>query len=142
MKGGTIKKYGVVPLAMLFLVSILMATSCQADDANKMAILKTIEGNWNSEILGMDGKKYIRPWVFRVDGNDFVATITRPGMQPEACKVPLEEISHEGGVLKVNIVFPPYTHKANLVISNGQIKGTAWRQARPPGPSDIVFSRR
>jgi hypothetical protein len=137
-----VKKYSVVSLATLFLASIFMAAICWADNANKLAILKTIEGNWNSEILGMDGKKYIRPWVFRVDGNDFLATITRPGMQPEACKVPLEEISHEGGVLKVNIVFPPYTSKANLVISNGNIKGTAWRQARPPGPSDIVFSRR
>jgi hypothetical protein len=136
------KKYSVVPLATLFLASIFMAAICRADDANKRAILKTIEGNWNSEILGMDGKKYIRPWVFRVVGNDFVATITRPGMQPEAGKVPLEEISHEGGVLKVNIVFPPYTSKANLVISNGQIKGTAWRQGRTPGPSNIVFSRR
>jgi hypothetical protein len=136
------KKHGVVSLAILFLASIFMATICQADDANKLAILKTIEGNWNSEIVGMDGKKYIRPWVFRVDGNDFVATITRPGMQPEGCKVSLEEISNEGGVLKVNIVFPPYIRKANLVISNGQIKGTAWRQAMPPGTSDIVFSRR
>jgi hypothetical protein len=136
------KKHGVVPLAILFLASIFMATICQADGANKMAILKTIEGNWNSEILGMDGKKYIRPWVFRVDGNDFVATITRPGMQPEECKVPLEEISNEGGVLKVNIVFPPYTQKAHLVISNGEIKGTAWRQGRIPAPSEIVFSRR
>jgi hypothetical protein len=105
------KKYSVVPLATLFLAAFLMATICRADDANKLAILKTIEGNWNSEILGMNGKKYIRPWVFRVDGNDFVATITRPGMQPEACKISLEEISHEGGVLKVNIVSPPILKK-------------------------------
>jgi hypothetical protein len=136
------KKYVFVPLAILFLASLFMANICQAVDANKLAILKTIEGNWNSEILGMDGKKYIRPWVFKVDGNNFVATITRPGMQPEECKVPLEEIANEGGVLKVNIVFPPYTQKANLVISNREIKGTAWRQGRTPAPSDIVFSRR
>jgi len=129
-------------LAMLVIICLAAVIPCQADDASKLAILKSIEGNWNSKIVGQEGKTYIRPWTFRVEGNDFVSTITRPGMSPETGKTPLNEILNEEGVLKVNIPFPPYTHKASLVITTGKITGTAWRQGRNPIPSDIVFERR
>lgn len=130
----------IAVLAVLALV--LMAPSSYAAANHTLTILRSVEGNWNSEILGMDGKTYIRPWVFKVENNFFSATIKRPGMPPEECKVPLEEISNIGGELKLNIVFPPYTQKANLVITQGKIKGTAWRQGRTPAPSEIIFKRR
>jgi hypothetical protein len=113
-----------------------------AAESDTVAILKTIEGNWNSEILGKDGKNYIRPWVFKVEGIDLIATITRPGLKSEESRVPLDEISKEGETLKFSMYFPPYRHKADIVVTKGKIKGTAWRQGHSPAPSDISFSRR
>jgi len=136
------QRFSIFFLAILALVVFTSLTVVHAADSDTLTILRSIEGKWNSEILGMDGKKYIRPWVFQIKNNFFTATIKRPGMQPEECKVPLEEISNEGGKLTLNIDFPPYVRKATLVIGNGEIKGTAWRRTMPPAPSDIVFSRR
>jgi hypothetical protein len=124
------------------MVVFLAGPNCWAGDAEKLMILKTVEGNWNSEIVGQDGKTYVRPWVFKVEGNEFVCTITRPGMSPEEGRVPLSEISEESGTLNANIPFPPYIKKASLKITKGTITGTAWRGGMNPAPSDIVFKRR
>jgi hypothetical protein len=136
------KQSRVVFRLILALLIVGSVSSAEAADSDTLTILQSIKGNWQSEILGMDGKNYIRPWVFKVEGNDFVSIITRPGMPSEEGRVSLNEITNDGGELHVSIPFPPYTSKANLTITKGAIKGTAWRQGRTPAPSDIVFRRR
>jgi hypothetical protein len=76
----------------------------------------------------MNGKNYIRLWVFKVEGNNFSFAIIRPGMPLEEGQVSLNEIANDGEKLYDSISFPPYTSKANLTISEGVIRGTAWRK--------------
>jgi hypothetical protein len=137
-----IRLYSVFRAILIVMVIMAYPIVKVADAADKMAILKSVEGNWASTVDMSAGGKAIRPWVFKVDGSQLVAQITRPGMSPEACRVPLDEITEKGGVLTLYVDFPPYKQKATLEISQGKISGTVWRSGRNPAPVDIVFSRR
>ena len=131
----------IVFLAILVLF-VAGITYSKAADSETLAILKSVEGKWNSKIRGIDGKMYIRPWIFKVENDYFSATIKRPGLDPEECKVSIQEISEDKGVLKLKIKFPPFS-SADLEITRGAIKGMGWRPgAYAAGVSDIDFERR